>query len=151
MDPLLADLKSRSVGLSIHGLFCALAQADDICTAATNVTDTSDQVTAKKKGLQLCAEKCGNVITRKNEWAPTTMYLWLDYLLKTRSSILECGGVLIPPVRYQWKNKSAKHVLHFAQRELGTFYGWLNPLSSRSIIESCVMPVLMNLGVSIPP
>ena len=31
----------------------------------------------------------------------------------------------------------------FAHGELGAFHGLLNPLSSRSLIESCVIPVLM--------
>ena len=60
-------------------------------------------------------------------------YLWLDYLLKTWSSVLECGGVLTPPVRNQWKNESAKHVLHFLPREnLGTLHSRLNLLVQES-------------------
>ena len=31
----------------------------------------------------------------------------------------------------------------FAHGQLGSFHGQLNPLSSRSLIESCVIPVLM--------
>ena len=73
MDPLLANLKSRNLGLSIHGLFLsAFAHADDIRTTATNAADSRDQISTvqrftKEKGLQLCVEKCGIVITRRNE------------------------------------------------------------------------------------
>ena len=35
------------------------------------------------------------------------------------------------------------HGAFFAHRELGAFHGQLNPLSSRSLVETCVMPVLM--------
>ena len=31
----------------------------------------------------------------------------------------------------------------FSHGELGVFHGQLNPLSSRSLVESCVIPVLM--------
>ena len=45
MDPLLADLKSKDLGLSIQGLFLgAFAHADDICTTTTNPDDTAKQV-----------------------------------------------------------------------------------------------------------
>ena len=47
MDPLLADLKSKDLGLSIQGLFLgAFAHADDICTATTNQDDTAEQAVA---------------------------------------------------------------------------------------------------------
>ena len=35
------------------------------------------------------------------------------------------------------------HGAFFAHGELGAFHGQLNPLSSRSLVETCVMPVLM--------
>ena len=85
MDPLLADLISKNLGLSIHGLFLGtFSHADDIRTAATNAADSSNQVVTvdrftKRNGLQLCAEKCGIVITGRNVNEPS---LWLAYLLK---------------------------------------------------------------------
>ena len=35
------------------------------------------------------------------------------------------------------------HRAFFANGDLGAFHSLLNPLSSRSLVESCVMPVLM--------
>ena len=117
MDPLLADLKSRNLGLSIYFLG-AFAHADDIRTTATNAADSRDQISTiqcftKEKGLQLCVEKCGIVITRRNEPGMGFHYPWSDCLFKTQSSALEYGGVLTPPVRNQLKNGYAKHVLPF--------------------------------------
>ena len=44
MDPLLSTLSSRSLGISINGLFLrAFAHADDLRTIASNVEDTTDQ------------------------------------------------------------------------------------------------------------
>ena len=69
MDPLLMEMKSRRLGLSVNGLYLgAFAHADDIRTASTNATDATDQVKtvdlfAEKNGLQLSLEKCGIVIT----------------------------------------------------------------------------------------
>ena len=69
MDPLLSEMKSRKLGLSVNGLYLgAFAHADDIRTASTNATDASVQVKtvdlfAKKNALQLSLEKCGIVIT----------------------------------------------------------------------------------------
>ena len=31
----------------------------------------------------------------------------------------------------------------FANGQLGAFHGFLNPLSSRSIVECCILPVLL--------
>ena len=70
--------------------------------------------------------------------------LWLAYLLKIQSSAWVYGGVRTLLVGSQLKRGSVKHVVpSFAHGELGAFHGQLNPLSSRSLVETCVMPVLM--------
>jgi len=44
MDPLLVDLNSKELGLSIHGLFLGtLAHAHDVCTTSTNPEDATEQ------------------------------------------------------------------------------------------------------------
>ena len=73
MDPLLMEVKSRKLGLSVNGLYLGtFAHGDDIRTASTNATDATDQVKtvelfAVKNGLQLSLEKCGIVITGTKE------------------------------------------------------------------------------------
>ena len=76
MDPLLADLKSKDLGLSIQGLFLgAFAHADDIHTATTNQDDTAEQVKTvasfvDRNGLKLSTEKCGIVIAGRDGMDP---------------------------------------------------------------------------------
>ena len=76
MDPLLIELKSTNLGLSVNGLYLgAFTHSDDIRITSTNATDASEQVKTvnqfvEKKGLQLCLEKCGVVITRKKRTHP---------------------------------------------------------------------------------
>ena len=76
MDPLLTDLKSKDLGLSIHGLFLdAFAHADDIRTTTTNPDDTAEQVKtvasfADRNGLKLSTEKRGIVIAGRGGMDP---------------------------------------------------------------------------------
>ena len=71
MDPLLSTLSSRSLGISINGLFLgAFAHADDLRTIASNIEDTTDQAMfvnnfVKSRGLRLCPEKCALVTSNK--------------------------------------------------------------------------------------
>ena len=70
--------------------------------------------------------------------------LWLVSQSWSLSSVSAYGGVLTPPAGSLLKNVFARHAeLFFANGDLGAFHGLLNPLSSRSLVESCVMPVLM--------
>ena len=89
----------------------------------------------KEKGLQLCVDI---VITRRNEPRNGLSLVGLPV-----QDAVKCGlGVW-------WYSNSVEerickaHAAFFSQGDLGSFHGQLNPLSSRSLIESCVMPVLM--------
>ena len=148
MDPLLKEMKSRKLGLSANGLYLgAFAHADDIRTASTNATDATDQVKtedrfAEKNGLQLSLEKCGIVITGTRDYPSMSTLVGLPV-----ENSVKCLGVW-------WSSSGSSHKsieeriskargAFFAHGQLGSFHGQLNPLSSRSLIESCVMPVLM--------
>ena len=145
MDPL---LKSRKLGLSANGLYLgAFAHADDICTASTNATDASDQVKtvdqfAEKNGLQLSLEKCGIVITGIRDYPSMSTLAGLPV-----ENSVKCLGVWWSSSGSSHKSIeehiSKAHGAFFAHGQLGSFHGQLNPLSSRSLIESCVMPVLI--------
>ena len=148
MDPLLADLKSKDLGLSIQGLFLgAFAHADDIRTTTTNPDDTVEQVKtvasfADRNGLKLSTEKCGIVIAGRDGTDPPPSVAGLPVVQSVK-----CLGVW-------WCSNSTsrksveEHICKarrafFANGDLGAFHGLLNPLSSRSLVESCVLPVLM--------
>ena len=112
MDPLLADLKSKDLGLSIQGLFLgAFAHADDIRTATTNQDDTAEQVKTvasfvDRNGLKLSTEKCGIVIAGRDGMDPPSV---AGLPVEESVSALVYGGALTPPAESQLKNVSVKH------------------------------------------
>ena len=151
MDPLLSTLSSRSLGISINSLFLRVfAHAYDLRTIASNIEDTTDQAMfvnnfVKSRGLRLCPEKCALVTSNKYL---TTSCLMVDNetSLPIEKSV-KCLGVL-------WDNSTSSkacvneriqkaRAAFFANGQLGAFQGLLNPLSSRSIIESCIIPILL--------
>ena len=147
IDPLLSNLRYRNMGLLINGLFLgAFAHADDIRTACTNTHDLSEQVRTvnsfvSSNGLQLCPEKCGIVTAGMSRGA-----MDIDLNLPAEDC-MKCLGIW-----WSADSSSRKSVddrickargAFFAHGQLGAFHGSLNPLSSRSLIESCIIPSLM--------
>ena len=143
------------MGLSINNFYAGgFLHADDIRTAATSPESVEDQVTmvnifAKDNFLQLNINKCEIIPfshTNKSGQQPHC----------------EVDGSIIPPVRpeakclgYWWRNylfasKSVSENIGKARRSfflygsIGAFQGDLNPLSTRSIIETCTLPVLLS-------
>lgn len=90
MDPLLVDLNSKELGLSIHGLFLGTsAHACDFCTTSTNPEDTTEQFKtvvsfAERNGLKLRVKKCGIVIAGRDgkDPPPTVAGLPVDESVK---------------------------------------------------------------------
>ena len=151
LDPLLSNLRQKRLSLSINGLYLgAFAHADDIRTSATNIEDVSTQIATvdsftSTRGLQLCQEKCGvlstcNLHSSDNHLKIGTSYLgfessikylgvWWEYSSSSKISIADRI------------NKAC--AAFFSRGDLGAFHGLLNPLSSRSLVESCIISVLM--------
>ena len=151
MDPLLTTLKSRGLGLSINGLFLgAFAHADDIRTSATNFEDVAEQAAivdsfTKSRGLCLCPEKCA-LLTSSRKPASASGITIGDTCLPIEHSV-KCLGIwwdssLSSKTSVSERIKKARAAF-FSHGQLGAFHGLLNPLSSRSIVESCILPVLM--------
>ena len=151
MDPLLSTMSSRSLGISINGLFLgAFAHADDLRTMASNIEDTTAQATlvndfTRSRGLRLCPEKCALVTTNTNLQS-SSLKIDNETSLPIEKSV-KCLGI-------SWDTSSSSkscvkerirkaRAAFFANGQLGAFHGLLNPLSSRSIIESCIIPVLL--------
>ena len=151
MDPLMSEMSSRSLGISINGLFLgAFAHADDLWTMASNIEDTTKQATfvtsfTRSRGLHLYSEKCALLPPGNN---PPISSLKIDdeTSLPLEKSV-KCLGVW-------WDNSTLSHVCvkeriqkaraaFFSNGQLGAFHGLLNPLSSCSIVESCILPVLL--------
>ena len=150
MDPILLELQSKSNGLNISGLFLgALSHADDIRTLSTNLTDCRAQISsvssfATQRGLTLSTEKCEAIISPS---APANKsYIQVEDIKIPISHSARCLGAW-------WTSNlsSSKWITvninkargAFFSRGSGTFHGTLNPLSSRSIIECCVLPTLL--------
>ena len=148
MAPLLSDLKSKDLGLSIHGLFLgAFAHAGDICTTTTNPDDTAEQVKtvasfADRNGLKLSTEKCGIVIAGRGGMDPPPSVAGLPVVESARClGLWWCSNSTSRKSVEERVCKARK--AFFTNGNLGAFHGLLNPLSSRSLVESCVLPVLM--------
>ena len=97
---------------------------------------------ADRNGLKLSTEKCGIVITGRDGLDPPSSVAGLPVV-----ESVKCLGV------WWCSNSSSRKSIEerickarrafFANGDLGAFHGLLNPLSSRSLVESCVFPVLM--------
>ena len=142
---------SKSLGISINRLILgAFAHADDLRTMASNIEDTSKQALfvnsfTRSRGLHLCLEKCALLLPSNN---PLTSSLKIDDVtsLPLEKSV-KCLSVW-------WDNSTSSNACikeriqkacaaFFYNGQLGAFQGLLNPLSSRSIVESCILPVLL--------
>ena len=121
MDPLLTDLKSKDLGLSIHGLFLgAFAHADDIRTTTTNPDDTAEQVKtvasfADRNGLKLSTEKCGIVIAGRGGMDPPPSVACLPVVESAR-----CLGV------WWCSNSTSRKSVeeHVCKARRAFFYQW---------------------------
>ena len=150
IDPILLELNRRSSGPSICGLYLgAFAHADNIRTLATNITDCKSQISyiseyISSQGLALNVDKCEATISPSLP-ADSTHIQAGDVLFPLTNSA-KCLGALWTPnlscSRWIKDNiKKARRAM-FAQGS-GVFHSTLNPLSSKRIIEHCVLPCLL--------
>ena len=153
MDPILLELQSKSNGLNISGLFLgALSHADDIRTLSTNLTDCRAQISsassfATQRGLTLSTEKCEAIIAP----SPPASYIQVDDIKIPISHSARCLGAWWTSnlSSYKWITVNINKARGaFFSRGSGTFHSTLNPLSSRSIIECCVLPTLLYVAES---
>ena len=135
-----------------HGLFLgAFAHADDFRTMASNMEDATEQASVvysftKSRGLHLCLEKCA-LLPSSNRLTPLSLDVNNEVSLPVEKSV-KCLGVWWDTTSLSSRMSATERIqkaraAFFAHGQLGTFHGLLNPLSSRSIIESCILPVLL--------
>ena len=151
LDSLLSALKERNLGLSINGLYLgAFAHADDIRTKDTNFEDVREQVSTvdtftKYRGLKLCPEKCA-LLSSCHASTHQLSITVAGTCLPMESSV-KCLGVWWDPSSSSKISIMERFIkacsAFFSHEELGAFHGLLNPLSSRSLIECCTIPVLL--------
>ena len=152
MDPLLRQLQASGVGLSVNRYYAGgYLHADDIRTLATSEESLQRQVAlvkafADENFLRLNLSKCEIVMFSRDRSAalPTCQ---VDGSVLPAGDVGKCLG-------YWWKGdlvaaKSVEENIVKARRafflygSIGAFQGDISPLSSRSVLESCVMPILL--------
>ena len=151
MDLLLQHLRERSCGLSVRGTYMGAAiHADDLCTSAASMDCVYQQDNVIKSFssdtcLKLNTSKCEIVRISPPTQEQSVLQVGVSHI--STSEAVKCLGV--------WWNSSlsAKHSVtenickarraFLALGRLGAFQGNLNPLSSCSIFETCIIPTLL--------
>ena len=153
MDPLLSKLQSSGLGLSINNFYAGgFLHADDIRTIATSAESIENQVVivntfARENFLQLNISKCEIISFSHSSKSCLHPHCEVDGVIIPVRSEVKCLG-------FWWRDdlfasKSVSENIGKARRSfflygnIGAFQGDLNPLSTRCIIEMCVLPVLL--------
>ena len=97
----------------------------------------------KSRGLHLCLEKCA-LLPSSNRLTPLSLDINNEVSLPVEKSV-KCLSVWWDTTSLSSRMSVNERIqkAFFAHGQLGAFHGLLNPLSSRSIIESCILPVLL--------
>ena len=151
MDILLKRLRESGHGFHVRGTYMGGAiHADDLRTTAAS----SDSVTSKDKVIKsFTTESCLRLNTSKFEAVKisphhheTAVVQIGDSSISTSDSA-KCLGVwwnscLLPSTLCRTMLNKARRA-YFALGRLGAFQGYLNPLSSCCIFETCIVPILL--------
>ena len=153
MDPLLGELERSSLGPSVYGTYAgAFAHADDIRTVTSSLPSLQQQIHvvqnfAKENALTLNPAKCEVLIVSPSKPVSATPVCTLaDQPLLPKESV-KCLGYW-----WSWDLSATKAVdeaikkarrAFFAYGAMGAFLGDLNPLSGKTIYDTCVVPVLL--------
>ena len=151
MDPLLKKLESSGLGLSINNLYGgAYLHADDIRTLSTSVSSLQSQISevlefASGSFLKLNPTKC-EIVSFAQRSKIDNPVCAIEGNVLPASGTAKCLG-------YLWHHDlSAKPSIDhnilkarksfFAYGSMGVFQGDLSPLSGRSVVETCILPIL---------
>ena len=153
MDPLLRDLQASGVGLSLNGFYAGgFLHSDDIRTLATSEDSLRRQIEVVKQFadrnlLKLNVSECEIVLFSNHSPAAQLPVCEVDGAVMPAGNVGKCLG-------YWWSgdlsatksienniNKSRRAFFHFGS--IGVFQGDISPISSRSVLEMCVMPILL--------
>ena len=151
MDLLLSKMRDNNIGLSVRGLYVGAAiHADALRTTAASFGDLCDQSNitnkfASSSCLRLNSSKLELMRISKLPQPSETIVIGEQSV--ATSDAAACVGVW-------WQtNLSAAHSVaeniakarkaFFAFSSIGAFGGELNPLSTSSIFETCVVPKLL--------
>ena len=151
MDLLLKRLRESDCGLHVRGTYMGAAvHADDVRTTAPSAEGLSQQNAVINQFARDSRLRLNTIKTEVIKISPFSQHetvVQLENHTMPTSNAAKCLGV--------WWNSSlsAKHSVcenipkarraFFALGRLGAFQGDLNPLSSCSIFETCIIPTLL--------
>ena len=153
MDPLLKSLQSNNLGLSVGDIYAGrFIHADDICTISSSRTTLQEQINtvctfAANNRLTLNPTKCEAILISPSKPATTAPIATLEVSGLVPQLNAKCLGYW-----WCWDLSTTKAVdeaikkarrAFFAFGAIGAFQGQLNPISGRSIYETCVIPTLL--------
>ena len=153
MDPLLKSLQNKGLGPSVGDIYAGgFIHADDIRTISSSQATLQEQINtvctfAANNRLTLNHTKCEVILIPPSKPATTAPIATLEGEGLTPQLSAKCLG-------YWWCwDLSATKAVHEAIKKarlafftfgaIGAFQDQLNPISGRSIYETCVIPVLL--------
>ena len=153
MDPLLQTLENKNLGPNISGTYVgAFAHADDIRTVTSSTFTLQQQINtvqsfAKENGLALNPTKCEVLLVSLSKSVSSAPVGILGSQALTTQHHAKCFGYW-----WSWDLSASKAIDEAIQRArraffafgaIGPFNGKLNPISSRTIFDVCVIPILL--------
>ena len=150
MDPLLRELQSLSVGTSVNGMYAGgFIHADDIHTLATTPSSLETQVSTVSKFtrenfLKLNTSKCEIVVFGKSVAKYQNGGFEVNIPVKDEVKCLGyrwMGNLSSSSAIQERIQKSRRAFFEFGS--VFAFQGNLSPLSSSSIYQHCVLPILL--------
>ena len=157
VDPLLRQLQSHSLGISVNNTYAGgYLHADDIRTLANSLSSMEAQIEmvsrfTSENFLKLNEAKCEVIVCRKStNSALSSDYHSNDGNTRCRLPVREEGKCL----GYLWRfNLSSSRMIEeriqkarrafFQFGSISAFQGDLSPISSSSLVECCVHPVML--------
>ena len=153
MDPLLKQLELSGLGLSVNNFYAGgFLHADDIRTLATSIDSLNAQVAlvkgfAEENFLKLNVQKCQVVIFDRGQRSGVLPVCEIDGSIPPSGYEGKClgylwrGDLLTSHAVEENIQKARQAFFHFGS--IRGFQGDLSPLSTRSVVETCVVPVLL--------
>ena len=149
INSLLQALKEANAGVNLEGVYMgSLAHADDLRSLTLDPQSSKQQAEIiddflAKKLLQLNANKC-ELVVHAHGTQSHTISVYVGDISMEPSHASKCLGTWwTRPTKAIMENIGSARRAFFSFGSIGVFHGNLNPLSSRSVVETCVMPILL--------
>ena len=152
IDSLLEKLEGANAGIALDGVYLgSLGHADDIRSLTCEPQSSSTQATIideflAENFLQINTQKC-ELVLHSHGSAPKDVKVEVGSTTLKPTTASKCLGVWwtsdLSPMKAITENISNTRKAFFSFGCIGVFQGELNPLSSRSVVDTCVMPVLL--------